>query len=181
MGFQTNTIIDPYGRPQPPKPFQPSLEQLKLSHRLRDQDIEQLLRPKPLPPKPLSPHEDAQVDVILKKRGVVSKYAREQVNDQDLSRLRPSQWLNDELINFYGAMILGRSEDCKENPPKKGSNLMNVYYFSTFFWAKLKEGYEKGRLAKWTKKVRRTNLKLKLIFTFFPGRPIFQGPRPDPH
>jgi sentrin-specific protease 1 len=30
---------------------------------------------------------------------------------------------------------------------------LNVHYFSTFFWSKLKgEGYEKGRLAKWTKK-----------------------------
>jgi len=31
---------------------------------------------------------------------------------------------------------------------------LSVHYFSTFFWTKLeKDGYEKGRLAKWTKKV----------------------------
>ncbi|KAG5648166.1 hypothetical protein DXG03_006121 [Asterophora parasitica] len=138
--------------PRPPRPFQPSLEQLRLSHRLKDEGIEQLLRPKLVPPAPLSPKDDAQVDVILKKRGVVSKYAREQVSDGDLSRLYPGQWLNDEVINFYGALILGRSDDCKENPPKNGMVLLNVHYFSTFFWAKLKEGYEKGRLAKWTKK-----------------------------
>ncbi|KAG5341382.1 hypothetical protein C0989_011093 [Termitomyces sp. Mn162] len=100
--------------------------------------------------------DDAQVDIILKKRGVVSKYAREQVNDTDLSRLQPGQWLNDEIINFYGALLLGRSDESKENPPKQkvnGSQVLNIYYFSTFFWPKLKEGYEKGRLAKWTKKV----------------------------
>ncbi|KAG6885941.1 hypothetical protein C0993_007443 [Termitomyces sp. T159_Od127] len=142
--------------PRPPRPFQPTLEQLRLSQRLKDEGIEQLLRPKPVPPTPLPPNDDAQVEIILKKRGVISRYAREQVNDTDLSRLLPGQWLNDEIINFYGALLLGRSDDCKENPPKQkasGMQVLNVYYFSTFFWSKLREGYEKGRLAKWTKKV----------------------------
>jgi len=98
---------------------------------------------------------DGQVASILARRGVVSKYAREQVNDQDLARLKPSQWLNDEIVNFYGAMILGRSDDGKENTAQgvNGKKLLNVHYFSTFFWLKLKEGYDKSRLAKWTKKV----------------------------
>jgi len=97
----------------------------------------------------------------LAKRGVVSKHAREQVTDKDLSRLRPNQWLNDEVINFYGSMILARSEESKENPVTNGvasgkgkGKPLNAHYFSTFFWSKLSaEGYEKGRLAKWTKKV----------------------------
>jgi len=69
-------------------------------------------------------------------------------------QLDPSQWLNDEIINFYGAMILARSDDCKENVAQgvNGKKLLNVHYFSTFFWTKLKEGYDKSRLAKWTKK-----------------------------
>lgn len=90
---------------------------------------------------------------------MVSKFAREQVTDKDISRLKPSQWLNDEIINFYGSMILARSDGCKENPGTDraggGSRTkpLNVHYFSTFFWTKLKEeGYEKARLAKWTKK-----------------------------
>jgi len=98
------------------------------------------------------------VDAILRKPGVVAKFAREQVSDVDISRLYPGQWLNDEIINFYGAMILARSEANKENAQaigkREGSNLLDVHYFSSFFWAKLtKEGYERGRLAKWTKKV----------------------------
>lgn len=56
---------------------------------------------------------------------------------------------------------MGRSDGCKENPSVNGAangknknKPLNVHYFSTFFWSKLeKEGYEKGRLAKWTKKV----------------------------
>ncbi|KAF9459469.1 cysteine proteinase, partial [Collybia nuda] len=142
--------------PRPPQPFQPSLDQLRLSQRSKDEDIEQLLRPKRVPPTPLPPEADAQVNLLLNKRGIVSKFARESVNDQDLSRLKPGQWLNDEIVNFYGAMILGRSEECKENPGKwceSGDKALSVHYFSTFFWTKLKEGYEKSRLAKWTKKI----------------------------
>ena len=84
------------------------------------------------------------------------------MSDQDISRLHPGQWLNDEIINFYGAMILGRSEASKENPAPPQANgkkmtkkaLLSVHYFSSFFWSKLvNEGYDKGRLAKWTKRV----------------------------
>lgn len=92
----------------------------------------------------------------MSKRGIVSKHAREQVTDQDLNRLRPHQWLNDEIINFYGSMLLARSEESKENSVANGDapgQPLNAHYFNTFFWSKLKgEGYDKGRLAKWTKK-----------------------------
>lgn len=65
-------------------------------------------------------------------------------------RLRPGQWLNDEVINFYGEMLMARAEESKENS-KQG--ILNAHYFSTFFWSTLtQKGYEKGRLAKWTKK-----------------------------
>lgn len=52
-------------------------------------------------------------------------------------------------------MILERSEACKENPGANGRKKpLNVHYFNTFFWSKLHgEGYERARLAKWTKKV----------------------------
>ena len=109
--------------------------------------------------------------------GVVAKAGKEQVSRQDLARLCPSQWLNDEVINMYGAMIVERSEHCeKENQPvdgattgingkaingkqKPGPTFLKVHIFNTFFFAKLEEvGYEKGRLGKWTKKVRVINL-----------------------
>lgn len=52
-----------------------------------------------------------------------------------------------------------RAEASKENVGGRG-RILNVHYFSTFFWSKLKtSGYEKGRLAKWTKAVR-----ISLIF-----------------
>jgi len=125
----------------------------------------------------LPPEDEAYVEAILTKRGIVSKTGREQVADKDVARLRPRQWLNDEIINFYGQLILSRSESQKEDPTSNSTGghingLVNgtkgkgkgkaatvekkpldVHYFSTFFWPKLTgDGYEKGRLAKWTKK-----------------------------
>lgn len=145
-----------FAEPKPPPPFTPSLELLmRLKHK-RDEEIERRLRGPKLPPLPtvLPPEDDRQVDELLSKHGVISKIEREQVTDKDLMRLRPNKWLNDEIINFYGQLILTRSEEGKENFVKNSKKPLDVHYFSTFFWSKLEnEGYEKGRLAKWTKKV----------------------------
>ncbi|KAJ3870175.1 hypothetical protein EV359DRAFT_69526 [Lentinula novae-zelandiae] len=125
--------------------------------------IDQRLRPPRLPlPSSLPPEDEGKVKSLLKQSGVIAKFAREQILDKDLVRLKPGSWLNDEIINYYGALILGRSDESKENGDngiingvanaRKGK-VLNVHYFTTFFWQKLtREGYEKGRLAKWTKK-----------------------------
>ncbi|KAF4572677.1 Smt3-specific protease [Pleurotus pulmonarius] len=142
-----------FNSPKPPKPFIPTWEQMQLRNRTRDQEIEDRLRPKRAPlPTQLPPADDAKVTGILQKRGAVFKFAREQVSSEDIARLRPCQWLNDEIINFYGSMILARSESSKENPGGKASKPLKVHYFSTFFWPKVLDGYDKSRLAKWTKK-----------------------------
>ncbi|KAK7064399.1 cysteine proteinase [Favolaschia claudopus] len=141
--------------PKPLKPLTPSINQLQFKYRTKDNELERRMRPPPLPTA-LPPEIDAQVTQLFNKRGIISNYAREQVKDTDIMRLKPNKWLNDEVINFYGALILGRSEGGKENPAAnaKQKKPLNVHYFSTFFWTKLeKEGYEKGRLAKWTKKI----------------------------
>ncbi|EKM52098.1 uncharacterized protein PHACADRAFT_101438, partial [Phanerochaete carnosa HHB-10118-sp] len=98
----------------------------------------------------LPPEDEVKVAEIFQRRGIISKGVREQVSDKDLRRLHPGQWLNDEIINFYGEMIMCRAEESKEN---RGEGLLNVHYFSTFFWTKLKEGYEESRLARWTKQI----------------------------
>ena len=81
--------------------------------------------------------------------------------------------MNDEIINFYGELILSRSESQKGNSTfdlagghinglvngTKGKAkavekkpCLDFHYFSTFFWPKLiGEGYDKGGLAEWTK------------------------------
>lgn len=130
-----------------------NLEQLCLGIFEKDNDIENRIQlKKDLPP---ALPEDAQRDVkiFLSKTGIVSRMVREQVNHEDMARLLPSQWLNDALINFYGQLIMS----CASEFDQAGSSVvrkpLKVHFFSTFFWSKLTEGYEKGRLAKWTKKV----------------------------
>jgi sentrin-specific protease 1 len=125
---------------------------------MKEQEIQERLRSnKKALPASLPVDAEAEVDMLLCQQGVVSKCAREQVSDKDMQRLRPGQWLNDEVINFYGQMLLQRSEEAESNANKEnhsGRKVLNVHYFSTFFWSKLTgEGYEKARLAKWTKKV----------------------------
>lgn len=124
-------------------------------------------------PESLSAKDEETVKALLKKSGVVSKFEREQVSNNDIVKLRPGQWLNDEIINFYGAMILSRSSDGKENSAKANGQvngksagmkkaqgeILDAHYFNSFFFSKmLSDGYQKGRLAKWTKKVRRANV-----------------------
>jgi len=51
------------------------------------------------------------------------------VNDQDLACLNPSQWLNDEIINFYGAMILGWLDGGKESTAQGINDSVNFYKY----------------------------------------------------
>ncbi|KAL1952204.1 hypothetical protein VTO73DRAFT_1353 [Trametes versicolor] len=145
--------------PKPPKPFVPTLDQLRLSRLAQDEEIEERLRPKRKPlPASLPPADEAAVDALFRRSGVISKIAREQVSQEDVVRLQPCQWLNDEVINFYGQLILTRAEESKENPGAGGGagrkKPLNAHYFSTFFWSKLKgQGYQKARMSKWTKKI----------------------------
>lgn len=63
---------------------------------------------------------------------------------KDLRTLRPPNWLNDEIMNFYFELLHQRS---KANP-----NLPKIHIFSTFFYPKLKSnGY--APLKRWTRKV----------------------------
>lgn len=100
---------------------------------------------------------------------MVSAVGKEQVHAPDLARLAPTSWLNDEVINLYGAMITERSERWAKgdfsdatlrvegdeevaNPkatngktsPSKGKERehgdpLKVHYFNTFFYARLED------------------------------------------
>jgi len=51
-------------------------------------------------------------------------------------------------------LIVDRAEEAESAKENVQNKPLKVHYFSTFFWTKLRDsGYEKGRIAKWTKKV----------------------------
>lgn len=103
--------------------------------------------------------------LLRQKRGVIAKIAKEQIADTDISRLDSkgrSRWLNDEIINFYGALLMQRAENYITNKENRGDETkrkgkepeyLNIHYFNTFFWPKVEKGYKESRLSKWTKKV----------------------------
>lgn len=106
-----------------------------------------------------------KVRSALQNPSFSAKCLREEVKAPDLRRLKSGQWLNDEVINFYGALLQKRADDSLEGKgPKR-----KVHYFSSFFYKKLsEEGYEKGRLKRWAKKVSvaprwQTNVKIDLF------------------
>lgn len=81
---------------------------------------------------------------------------------QDIVKLKPKQWLNDEVINFYGIMVLGRADKAEAarkeakaagiKPERSLNSYWRVHYFSSFFYSRLiDQGYSGVR--RWSKKV----------------------------
>ncbi|ORX59347.1 cysteine proteinase [Piromyces finnis] len=66
------------------------------------------------------------------------------IKRHDIRTLINGEWLNDEIINFYGNLIMERSKNTtNEYPP--------VYFFNTFFYGTLSStGYRAVR--RWTRK-----------------------------
>lgn len=64
--------------------------------------------------------------------------------------LRPRTWLNDEVVNFYMAMLQERDERLSKANPNRTTS----HYFNSFFMTKLQEGngYSYAGVKRWSKK-----------------------------
>ncbi|KAI8641356.1 Senp1 mutant in complex with sumo-1 [Parasitella parasitica] len=90
--------------------------------------------------------ENAIVDRLFKKgqHGEISSLSKATVSYQDIYRLYPETWLNDEIINFYFELISDRASKSKELP--------SLHCFNTFFCSTLRDqGFAKVK--RWTKRV----------------------------
>lgn len=86
----------------------------------------------------------------LKAHGTVRDIPGASCTARDLERLKPNQWLNDELVNFYGTMVkLRGTKDGVER-----SRFCNVHCFSSFFMTRYDNGGGHSAVKNWTKKVR---------------------------
>jgi Ulp1 family protease len=95
----------------------------------------------------------SQVDQSLRdprfRRELVSE-----VRQGSLSRLKPAQWLDDEIVNYYGGLLAERAEKKLKGLGEDQGSGKKIHVFNSFFYAKLdKDGYEKARLKRWTKRV----------------------------
>ena len=87
-----------------------------------------------------------------------------EVKVKDLGTLESGQWLNDEVMNFYMALLQDRNiKRCQENPKHCRVLLMN-----TFFYTKLtSSGYNYKSVKRWTKKVKLVKKGLSNISSIF--------------
>ncbi|PWW77769.1 cysteine proteinase [Tuber magnatum] len=69
------------------------------------------------------------------------------ITNRDFERLKPNQWLNDEIINFYMNLICERANSSFPNGPKK------IFAHNTYFWPKLKDGGYKA-VARWARRAK---------------------------
>ncbi|ORX79617.1 cysteine proteinase [Basidiobolus meristosporus CBS 931.73] len=97
-------------------------------------------------PAPLGPTALNKVEEILNSRSrVVVEAFNITICREDIFRLRDKQWLNDEIINFYGTLIMERAKARPDQYP-------SVHVFNTYFYPLLLEnGYSK--VQRWTRKV----------------------------
>ncbi|EGG08377.1 Hypothetical protein MELLADRAFT_123256, partial [Melampsora larici-populina 98AG31] len=97
-------------------------------------------------PSQLSHEQSQVVEQLLNKSRATIDLPGASCTVEDLSRLKPNRWLNDELINFYGIMINLRSRNYHQNP-----KFHNVHCFSSFFMTRFDaDGYQ--AVQRWTKK-----------------------------
>ena len=114
----------------------PSLRNIELSEAQRENIMHIMQRP----------HTDAAVEIV-EKFGIPMTVGKIQC-------LKPTVWLNDEVINFYIEMM-------SERVKSKG-----VYCFSSFFMIKLldKDKFTYKRVSRWPKKAKVNVCELKKIF-----------------
>ena len=127
---------------------------------------------------PLTAAEMACVESVLRRRRgeradrVCAALGDASVTHRDVQCLRPGEWLNDEVVNFFGALLNDR--DRRWHAPLVGDNdssssadtatattttttttLPHCFVFSTFFYTALttQRRYNYARVRKWTKSV----------------------------
>ncbi|KTW30821.1 hypothetical protein T552_00532 [Pneumocystis carinii B80] len=111
--------------------------------KLKDLSIKSLDKPPPLSKEILKKVEETLSSNSLKNPLIVKFNIS--ITPHDIRTLRDKEWLNDEIINFYIALISERAKTTPKGP--------KVYAFNTFFYTTLeKKGYQGVR--RWTKRAK---------------------------
>jgi len=142
------------------EPVLAKLKSLKIERQRKEEliseKIEDLTRRRRDWPAVHTSEAEAIIADTLRARGMISSLPGAEVEGKDIVKLRAGEWLNDEVINFYGVMVRLRSEEAKKRRdkgmPREGDeDLLDVWVFSSFFYAKLSEvGY--SGVKRWSKK-----------------------------
>lgn len=116
------------------------------------------------PPFPahLTDEQEAQLQKAWQQRDFVVSIPGACAAHRDLVKLRPRSWLNDETINFYGQLVLQRSQRAlalRRDPTVRAPQetldpaaCWDVHVFNSFFYHKLATAGHAG-VARWTRRV----------------------------
>jgi len=99
----------------------------------------------------LMPMDRETVESLLNKRGnhLIHEKYNIPVTGEKIRCLAPTEWLNDEVINFYFNM-------CKDRSLSKPGKYPQCHFFNTFFYSKLdmtNRGYTYSNVRTWTRKI----------------------------
>ncbi|KAK4786905.1 hypothetical protein SAY86_010738 [Trapa natans] len=125
-----------------------NLEKLSLLHleRIPEKPEEEVPNE---PFAPLTEEEESQVQQALSgnRRKVLAAHRDSgiKITGEILQCLRPTAWLNDEVINLYLELL-------KEREKREPEKFLKCHFFSTFFYNKLtsKDGYDYKSVRRWT-------------------------------
>ncbi|CCJ30538.1 unnamed protein product [Pneumocystis jirovecii] len=121
--------------------------------KLKDLSIKSSYQLPPLSKELLKKVEDALSSNRLKDPLIVKFNIS--ITSYDIRTLRDKEWLNDEIINFYIALISERAKASPEGP--------KVYAFNTFFYTTLeKKGYQ--GVQRWTKRAKVNIMQQDYVF-----------------
>lgn len=83
---------------------------------------------------------------------VLGEVENVQLCAKDLRTLQGNTWLNDEVVNFYCALLRERSQEQLQ----RGARAPSLHVFSSFFWTRLTAAppyYDYAGVRRWTKAV----------------------------
>lgn len=81
------------------------------------------------------------------------------IKQSHIAKLRPKEWLNDEIINYYFELIQQRADSATEEQgileTLKEGKRMKILCFSSFFTVKFSNGYDYKGVKNWSKKAKK--------------------------
>jgi len=108
--------------------------------------------------RPLSDYEHNRVQHALYDRGPLEEKLATSTNDsvtrKSIRTLRPREWLNDEVINYYYFMLAKRDEALTAaNPVRKRNHFFNSFFFTKLFDEEATNEYTYKNVKEWSKVV----------------------------
>ena len=151
--------------PRPPEPALPAFDYLQARKKELDETFGLVKKQKARKwRKALDDEKQAYVQKILQQPGQISDLPGANCEARDIRKLRPRQWINDEIVTFYTVLINNRSLAYEKHPEEfpDQERFLRVHCFNSFFMGKYdKDGYD--GVKRWSKK---TDLLQKDVIIF---------------